>query len=408
VEWNSTEAKKTVFIVQAHKQDDEGAKAASAYRRSALKWWSFRVAFFVAPPTATYLATLSAWGAAAAAVTAALAFYNVKDFRWVRGQSDAVWDAWRDKKEHEARNFIEARLAEPNPAEGIIQELRSARMIRRMGGEMVYRHELQERKERQAAIAVQHETIKAAFRISGADGKDAPDDPSNGPLDLIATVTALSPPEAYRRYVHSTSFHSGGDGGSGGGSATYTEAKKFYQFIPRVNGSRVLDSNNVVSGKNHSPFVGFSYYERRLVNDGGSGGQDRPAIYHRFLGGIATPNPQFAVIIHDGYELRKTPQSTFAGLDTGKRVEQWKGPIRICVLGEVDESGDTMHIRRMFMDGRQMKLTRENVALGIDYAANLVAQIVEGANYDPAAAMQKALASQPRLPGVAQAVARPN
>jgi hypothetical protein len=261
------------------------------------------------------------------------------------------------------------------------------------GGQEVYREELEELRERQATIPVPHATLKTAFRISHTV-EDSPYDSENDPFELISTITRLSPPDV----LAIISGESSGPLGDGEASTTIyvpwvSRLTKSYEFTPHISGSKFLKGTSVASNAAKGAFAGFSYYDRHLVNrcDGG-----RAA---KLAGGIATPFPQFAAIIHDGYEISEIPVRDHAGFETARRPEVLKRPIRICILGEVSDHGDTLNIRRMIIDGESFKITRENVALGLDYAANLVIQIFEGKTYDPAAAMQKALTSQPRAPG---------
>lgn len=262
--------------------------------------------------------------------------------------------------------------------------------VQKAGGEAIYRYEQEEIEEWRHAISVPHAQLRAAFRFSDSI-ETLPYDMSETPLDSIAEIIKV--PEPIRKNI--------GEGGGGGGdvpsSPAWARAEKSYSIDSRINGSKLLDPNAVLDDCRLSPFVAFSYYRRHLTQNFSTFGTTYVSPRKRaeldYAPGVSTFNrPQFVAVIRDGFGIREIPQ-TFAGFASVRRETYLKEPERVCILGEVDDDGDTINIRRMVIDGKPRKLTRDNVAFGIAYATNLVTQIFEGKDYNPAQAMREALVS---------------
>jgi hypothetical protein len=280
------------------------------------------------------------------------------------------------------RGFQERRAAEAHQ-----------RKVEQAGGDEIYRYEQEEEVERREAISIGHQQVKTAFRL--LESTDAiPYDIADSPADFIAALIQV-PKISERTFRY---------GGARAGDAAFREhsgtATKHYSLHPKINGTKFFDPDAVLDNRNPSPVVAFSYYLRTLTNDvyGSSshvGTRDRHAkliASMQYAPGLIAPTPQFAAVIRDGYGVRDIPEE-FAGFKSVRQEEYLKEPVRVCILGELDGTGTAMSIRRLVIDGMSIKLSRENVALGIDYAANLVTQILEGKDYDPGRAKREALAS---------------
>jgi hypothetical protein len=255
------------------------------------------------------------------------------------------------------------------------------------GGRDTYEQEVAELAERAAAVPTQHARVKQALNIGEAFNTAY--DTSHNPLQAIAEVTVLHPARASPKHSHrDISGGSDYEDHRVVGLVVTETSEKFYMISPRVFGSRFYDASAERDGRNIGPRVGVMYYDRTLAQTT-NGGPHSP--------GIQTVNPQFAVLIQDGFEAYKTEASTFAGVDTGQRQWRQKQPTRVCMLGEVDPTGDVLSVRRLIVDGQQLELTRESVALTVVYAELLVAQIFAGKGYDPALAMQTALSVRARI-----------
>jgi hypothetical protein len=267
------------------------------------------------------------------------------------------------------------------------------RRIAEAGGAGMYRYEQEEAAEWRVAISIRHHLVRNAFKLT--DHVDTiPYEVGDSPHKFISEIIRV-PPKVSFTFEYGPNRSGGGSDSSS--AENVAEAEKCYTLEPRINGTRFHNPAAILDDLNPSPFVGFSYYLRHLTNSVISTrgyatlGPEERAM--QFAPGLIAPTPQFAAIIHDGYGTRDIPRKEFAGFKSVRQEPYLKEPVRVYILGELDETGDTMYIRRLIIDGKKVELTRENVALGIDYAKNLVEQIFEGRNYEPERAMREALVS---------------
>jgi hypothetical protein len=302
----------------------------------------------------------------------------------------------------------------------VAKERVDARVRQPFGGARVYEQEATERAERENAVAISHQRAKAAFQLP-TNLKDAPYtiipaneypaldsdlfaetlDPEvapkqkllDSPLHVIRKVTLLYPWSVERNFIYSDSPHQrGADDLVGFEPRPYRTAEgranKSYELLPQIIGIRHFTAELDEMGYNISPFIGFSYYHRRLHNwISPRGYKDK----YGFTGGIETRALQFGAIIHDGYELDQSHvQRDAAGFERTALRYALKFPTRLCVLGELGLSGDEMRIYRMLIDEKPVKLTQRNIMIGLEYAEALVEDIVGGKKYDPSLALRKA------------------
>jgi hypothetical protein len=265
----------------------------------------------------------------------------------------------------------------------------------RTGGPDVEAAEREEREERANAIPIEHARIRETFRIDDtvAQSRYA----SENPLDLIAEITRLSPQDRERSYGWTILL--GGSAGfdDSGPRPRQIKAKKAYKIVPHITGSQYKEPAPEGKDFNPHPMIGFAYYARALCNKTTGYRNWWLARTMPFIGGIESPAPQFAAVIHDGHQEKEIRERGFAGLTNVHYEWERKEPVRLCLLGEIDESSDTMAIRRIILDGKKLELTRENLTLAVSYADNLAAQIHEGNDYDPSNALQRAYTSLGRV-----------
>ena len=88
---------------------------------------------------------------------------------------------------------------------------------------------------------------------------------------------------------------------------------KHYELRPLISGTKQLRHHTVVDIRGvTSPTITFVYYERTLIHkvtDHGTEEINLTSAHPKrlFAGGIETCHPQFAAIIHDGYDEQIPP-----------------------------------------------------------------------------------------------------
>ncbi|HEY7387107.1 MAG TPA: hypothetical protein VH640_01270 [Bryobacteraceae bacterium] len=278
---------------------------------------------------------------------------------------------------------------------GLISGFRKAfRVLKKMhavsqsGAEGTWRDEVLERAERAVAVPVPHDAVKATFRITNP--KKLPYESTESPLYEVREFTWIYPSPVEVRKSGSY-FADVGDGEASGTIEVFWSSTlvKDYRITPRISGSH--HAKGPQPERRHNPFVGFCYYDRTLINTSTS------SACVRLSGGIETHTPQFACVIHDGIEVVESSSAGYGGF---QEINYWKHrrrPVRLCLLGELDDRAEFMHIRRIILNGDTIAVSKENISLALAYGAGLIDQIMGDKHYDPLAAWQAAC-NAPTLP----------